>query len=129
MRSIVESRTGALALGFRWPLASLSSRRLSPAYAEFRLRLKIKLSLEIPNLIWCLQAHGQSPHLVSVKKLTRSKGPFLHQHYPASTVIRPSPTPALTNAYRAVAGRDPAPGTGLPRYSSHLPDMLSSLPR
>src|SRR3954464_4848562 len=26
-------------------------------------------------------------------KRTRSKGPFLRQHYPASTVVRPSPTP------------------------------------
>ena len=30
----VESRTGAVALGFRWSLASLSSRRLSPAYHD-----------------------------------------------------------------------------------------------
>jgi len=28
-------------------------------------------------------------------KRTRSKGPFLHRHCPASTVVRPSPTPGL----------------------------------
>ena len=30
---------------------------------------------------------------------TRSQGPFLSQHYPASTVIRPRPTPAMAAAF------------------------------
>ncbi len=38
-----------------------------------RLRLTVKLSLESPNFIWCLQTHGQSPHLVSVKSVPEAR--------------------------------------------------------
>ena len=64
-----------------------------------------------------------------LQKHTRSKGPSLLRHYPASQVIWPSPTPARTSTKSAVAGRDPASGTGLPRCPRYLPDMLSPLPR
>ncbi len=64
-----------------------------------------------------------------LQKRSRSKGPFLHRHYPASRVVCPSPTPAQASNQNTVTGRDPVPGTGLPRYSSYLPGMLSSVPR
>jgi hypothetical protein len=41
-------------------------------------------------------------------KHTRSKGPFLRRHYPASSVVWPSPTPRLAAALSGdVRGRDP----------------------
>src|SRR5580692_3710803 len=49
-----------------------------------------------------LQAHRQSPRPSHLRKRTRSQGPFLSQHYPASTVIRPRPTPAMAAALRDV---------------------------
>ena len=64
-----------------------------------------------------------------LQKHARSKGTSLHQNYLASPVILPSPTPAQTSTKSAVTGRDPAPGTGLPRCPRYLPDMPSSLPR
>ena len=48
-------------------------------------------------------------------KHTRSKGPFLRRHYPASSVIWPSPTPRLAAALSGdVRGRDPQPIPSLP---------------
>src|SRR3954469_18425295 len=48
------------------------------------------------------------------QKLTRSKGPFLRQHYPASMVVWPSPTPVRPAASATL--ELPAPvETGLPR--------------
>ena len=47
-------------------------------------------------------------------KRTRSKGPFLRQHYPASTVIWPSPTP-VRPAASATLGLPAPVETGLPR--------------
>ena len=94
-----------------------------------QLRLKVKLFLKSPNLFRWYQAKATHPGLIFFKERSRSKGPFLHQHYPASQVLCPSPTPAQASTYSTVTGRYPAPGTGLPRYPSCLPDMLSSLPR
>ena len=48
------------------------------------------------------------------QKLTRSKGPFLRQHYPASTVVWPSPTP-VRPAASATLGLPAPVETGLPR--------------
>jgi hypothetical protein len=42
----------------------------------------------------CLQANGQSPWHPHLHERTRSQGPFLHRRYPASSVVRPCPTPA-----------------------------------
>jgi hypothetical protein len=47
-------------------------------------------------------------------KRTRSKGPFLRQHYPASTVVWPSPTPVRPAAC-ATLGLPAPVRTGLPR--------------
>src|SRR3954463_192205 len=46
-------------------------------------------------------------------KRTRSKGPFLRQHYPASTVVRPSPTP-VRPAANAMWGLPPPGRDGSP---------------
>ena len=45
-------------------------------------------------LFGCLQAKGQSPQHLRRHERIRSQGPFLRRRYPASSVIRPCPTPA-----------------------------------
>src|ERR1700688_4750263 len=79
-------------------------------------------------LLWCLQAHRQSPRPSHLRKRTRSRGPFLSQHYPASTVIRPRPTPAMAAAFRDVEaatlsldGSPPITRTTFPTCRAHYP--------
>jgi hypothetical protein len=48
-------------------------------------------------------------------KRTRSEGPSLHRRYPASAVLRPSPTPALAIALSAMFRPWPSPSAGLPQ--------------
>ena len=67
------------------------------------------------------------PHFL--QKHVRSKGPSLPPVSRASQVLWPSPTPAQTSTIRAVRGRYPPSGTGLPRCIRYFPDMPSSLPR
>src|ERR1700694_4499550 len=62
----------------------------------------------------CLLAHRQSPSPHQLRKRTRSQGPLLRRHYPASTLIRPCPTPAMAAACRDVEAAT-LPMTGLPR--------------
>src|ERR1019366_7770063 len=78
--------------------------------------------------LWCLQAHRQSPRPRHLRKRTRSQGPFLSQHYPASTVIRPRPTPAMAAAFRdveaatlALDGSPPITRTTFPTCRAHYP--------
>src|SRR5216683_1548746 len=40
----------------------------------------------------------QAPSPLLLQKRTRSRGPLLRRHYPASTLLLPRPTPAVTNA-------------------------------
>ena len=68
------------------------------AESGLRLRLTIELSLKGPDLCGCFKAHRQSPSPHHRRKHTRSQGPFLRRHYPASTVVRPCPTPARSTA-------------------------------
>src|SRR5712664_4922943 len=75
-----------------------------------------------------LQAHRQSPRPRHLRKRTRSQGPFLSQHYPASTVIRPRPTPAMAAAGRDVEaatltrdGSPPITRTTFPTCHAHYP--------
>lgn len=96
---------------------------------RFRLRLKVNLSLENPNFVWCFQAHSQSPHLISVKRISEvralpSTGITRHHRYYCPFRLPPEPIGCLL-----VTGRDPAFGTGLPRYPGYLSDMLPPLPR
>src|ERR1035437_8106245 len=63
-----------------------------------------------------------------LRKRTRSQGPFLSQHYPASTVIRPRPTPAMAAAFRdveaatlALDGPPPTTRTTFPTCRAHYP--------
>jgi len=79
-------------------------------------------------LRWCSQAHHQSPRPRHLRKHTRSQGPFLHRHYPASMVIRPCPTPAMAAACRdveaAILTRDGSPPitrTTFPTCRAHYP--------
>ena len=63
-------------------------------------------------------------------KHTRSKGPFLRRHYPASSVVWPSPTPRLAAALSGdVRSRDLRQSRASPNYPDHLPCMPCSIPR
>jgi hypothetical protein len=84
------------------------------AESGFRLRLTIKLSLKVPDLFGRFKAHRQSPLPRHLRKQARSQGPFLHRNYPASTVIRPCPTPARSTAMSDVEAAT-SDRTGLPR--------------
>src|ERR1700676_2838915 len=84
------------------------------AEGRLRLRLTVQLSLKGPDRCRCCQAHRQSPSPRHLRKRTRSQGPFLSQHYPASTVIRPRPTPAMAAAFATLRPL-PSPLTRLPR--------------
>ena len=75
-----------------------------------------------------LQAHRQSPSPRHLRKRTRSQGPFLRRHYPASTLIRPCPTPAMAAACRDVEaatlardGSPPITRTTFPTCRAHYP--------
>ena len=98
------------------------------AEGGLRLRLAIELSLKGPDLIRCFQAHRQSPSPLHLRKRTRSQGPLLRRHYPASTLIRPCPTPAMAATCRDVEaatlahdGSPPITRTTLPACRAHYP--------
>src|SRR5207248_8629305 len=74
------------------------------------------------------EAHRQSPSPLRLRKRTRSQGPLLHQHYPASTLLRPCPTPAMAAACRDVEaatlahdGSPPITRTTFPTCRAHYP--------
>src|SRR5262249_25358350 len=57
------------------------------AEARLCLRLTVQLSLKGPGRDRCRKAHRQSPSPRHLRKHTRSQGPSLRRHYPASTVV------------------------------------------
>src|ERR1700692_3087874 len=63
-----------------------------------RLGFAVELSLKVPDLIRRCQVHHQSPSPHHLQKRARSRGPLLHRHYPASTLLLPRPPPAVTTA-------------------------------
>jgi hypothetical protein len=92
------------------------------------LRLSTQLSLKAPDPSRCLQAHRQSPSPCLRRKHTRSQGPSLRRHYPASTVILPCPTPADAVARSDVEaaaltpnGSPPITRTTFPTCRAHYP--------
>ena len=99
----------------------------SARYALF-LRLATQLSLKCPDHSRCLQAHRQSPSPRLLRKHTRSQGPSLRRHYPASAVILPCPTPAdavarsdVEAATLAPSGSPPITRTIFPTCRAHYP--------
>src|ERR1700682_3894861 len=98
------------------------------AEGRLRLRLTVQLSLKGPDRCRCCQAHRQSPSPRHLRKRTRSQGPLLRRHYPASTLLRPCPTPAMTVACRDVEaaplacdGSPPITRTTFPTCRAHYP--------
>ncbi len=80
----------------------------------------------------CCQAYRQSPRPLHLRKRTRSQSPSLRRHCPASTVIRPCPTPAKAAACRNVEaatlahdGSPPITRIILPTCRAHYPGGLS----
>jgi hypothetical protein len=70
----------------------------------------------------------QSPRPRHLRKRTRSQGPLLRRHYPASTLLRPCPTPARTAACCDVEaatlihdGSPPITRTTFPTCRAHYP--------
>ena len=65
-------------------------------------------------------------HPVLLRPLPRTRAPFLHRHYPASTVLRAPPPPACGQAPDAPGGpADAATQAGFPCCSLFLDDMPS----
>src|ERR1700694_752643 len=98
------------------------------AEGRLRLRLTVQLSLKGPDRCRCCQAHRQSPSPRHLRKRTRSQGPLLRRHSPASTLLRPCPTPAMTVACRDVEaatlacdGSPPITRTTFPTCRAHYP--------
>src|SRR5215208_4977830 len=99
------------------------------AACSVRLRLTLQLSLKGPDPIRCLQAHRQSPSPHHLRKRTRSQGPLLRRRCPASTLVRPCPTPALTVACRDVEAATLAHDGPPPITRNHLSNVPCPLPR
>src|ERR1700716_2805027 len=119
MSELVESRMGAVAWGL-WPTPRFPSPLIKPGVPISGTRLSDWLHRKahgdkltargfgtVSNSpspldtaisggachLWCLQAHRQSPRPRHLQKRTRSRGPLLRRHYPASTLLLPRPTP------------------------------------
>src|SRR6266511_563962 len=90
------------------------------AEGRLRLRLTIQLSLKAPDPSRCCQAHHQSPSPRQLRKHTRSQGPSLCRHYPASSVVCPCPTPVDAVAWSDVEAATLALRRVSPDYSNHL---------
>src|SRR5262249_16921596 len=95
---------------------------------RLRLRLTVQLSPKGPDRDRCCQAHRQSPSPRHLRKHTRSQGPSLRRHYPASTVVRPCPTPAnaaaccdVEAATLASTASPPITRITLPTCHAHYP--------
>jgi hypothetical protein len=78
-----------------------------------RLRRRVKPLQKRPDAQGCSRLPPITDPRLRPKR-TRSKGPFLRQHYPASTVVWPSPTPVRPAAF-ATLGLPAPVETGLPR--------------
>ena len=81
-----------------------------------------------PKMLWDPVAGRTRPRRYLRKAHQKPQGPFLSQHYPASTVIRPRPTPAMTAAFRdveaatlALDGSPPITRTTFPTCRAHYP--------
>ena len=66
----------------------------SPCDMSFHLRARIVVG--VCRLI------ANHLHLAVFRSMPKSQGPLLRWHYPASTLIRPCPTPAMAVAFRNV---------------------------
>src|SRR5215211_7965469 len=98
------------------------------AACSVHLRLTLQLSLKAPDRPRCCQAHRQSPSPRHLRKRTRSQGPLLRRRYPASTLIRPCPTPVMADAFRnveaatlATVGSPPITRSTFPTCRAHYP--------
>jgi hypothetical protein len=97
-------------------------------HLEASLRLAIRAFSDRPGSYRCLQAHRQSPSPRHLRKHAKSQGPLLRRHYPASTLIRPCPTPVMAAACRNVEaasladdGSPPVTRTTFPTCRAHYP--------
>ena len=100
----------------------------SSARRALFLRLSTQLSLKDLDHSRCLQAHRQSPSPCLLRKHTRSQGPSLHRHYPASTVILPCPTPACAAARSDVEAATLAPNGSPPITRTTFPTCRAHYP-
>ena len=60
----------------------------------FFLRFRVQRLLELLDFDRCRHTHRQSPSSLALsERFSKTRGPFLHRHYPTSSVLRPSPHP------------------------------------
>jgi len=100
--------------GFTERQTGMNRPRAESARCVTCLRPSTQQPRTAPVIRWCSQAHRQSPRPRHLRKRTRSQGPLLRRHYPASKLLRPCPTPAMTVACRDVEAAT-LTMTGLPR--------------
>src|SRR5215471_6600445 len=99
------------------------------AEVRLRLRLEIQLPLKVPDLIGCLQAHRQSPILLSVQstpevRALSSAGVTrpLRSYDPVRLPCRPAPESAVEAATLARHGPPPITRLTFPACRAHYPD-------
>src|ERR1700730_5271648 len=85
-----------------------------------RLRFTIQLSLKAPDPFRRFKTHRQSPSPCFLQKRSRSQGPSLRRHYPASAVLRPCPTPAIAAILSTTLRPLPSRQRASPDYPHHL---------
>ena len=103
----------------------------APLEADVRLclRLEIQLPLEPPDIIWCLQAHHQSPTLVSVRStpevraLSSASVTRPQRSYdPVRLPLTPPPYGDVEAATLMPNGSPPITRLTLPTCRAHYPD-------
>jgi hypothetical protein len=95
---------------------------------RLNLSLAIQLLREHLDPFWCVRLAPITSPLLLLKH-TRSQGPFLHRHYPASSVLQPCPSSGLTVSLRQRWRRDLHQFRISRNYSDHCLRMLCSIPR
>jgi hypothetical protein len=76
----------------------------------------------------CCQAHRQSPRPRHLRKRTGSQSPLLRRRYPASTLLRPCPTPASAAACCDVEAATLAPNGSPPITRITFPTCRAHYP-
>ena len=92
-----------------------------------RLRRGVKLLQKRPDTQGCSRLSPITDPRLRPKR-TRSKGPFLRQHYPASTVVWPSPTPVRPAACATCGAASPSRDGSPPMTRITLPTCRAPYP-
>ena len=90
--------------------------------------MRYELPLTDPDRSRCFRLIANHLHLAVFRSMPKSQGPLLCWRYPASTLIRPCPTPAMAVAFRnvedatlATDGSPPITRTTFPACRAYYP--------